>query len=405
MSEYTNKVITVDGTSFRTDKTLAELVVIAKDKGIDINTFKDYKAARFNKDETGFAEADFGEIVCGTIRVLGEWLRANTSKGQSFISDNYTMSYAPSSPTGNSPEGAALYVEKALADKIMGDAVKLGRPSKRQKFSDFVANGGTLEGDEKIAFSITRGGDTNRLTLCSVNGDEKTSTPGVYLGHRCGKDLHTQAWFVADGWTGETASFIQAANGVTSRSTDTVWLEDVHALELYEDYLPLSELDDDEIDAMLESIGVGQDFTLYFGSRDGEKTAASVSFDSDALRNDYSATIDYNAERAECALAALVLSLQGSDVTKAARANVWIDAETVKNHLPEFYHNNSVSDIEAGSIIATPDARILRVVEVTEKFIIGQHPAGHGETVALPITEGVEYMVVDPAVVGAILGK
>lgn len=405
MSEYTNKVITVNGTSFRTDKTLAELVAIAKDKGIDVNTFKDYKAARFNEAETGFAKADLGEDVSGTIEVAGGVLRAYTSKGQGFIDSDHAMSYGPSSPTGNSPEDAALYVEKALADKIMGDAVLLGRPTKRQKLTDFVANGGTLEGDEKIAFSITRDGDMNRLTLCSMGDNEKTSTSGVYLGYRCGKDLYTKAWFVADGATGETASFIQARDGATTISSDTVWLEDAHATELYEDYLPLSELDDDDIKAMLESIGVGEDFTLYFGSRDGEKTAASVSFDSDAPRNRYATPLDFTGGRSERSLAALVLNLRGSAMAKAVRASVWIDAETVKNHLPEFYHGNSVSGIEVGSIIATPDARILRVVEVTEKFIIGQHPAGHGETVALPITEGVEYMVVDPAVVGAILGK
>ena len=405
MSEYTNKVITIDGTSFRTDKTLAELVAIAEDKGIAINTFKDYKAARFNKDETGFAVADLDEVVCGTIGVLGKQLRAHTPKSQSFINSDYTMSYGPSSPTGNSPEGAALYVEKALADKIMGDGVKLGRASKRQKFSDFVANGGTLEGDEKIAFSITRDGDMNRLTLRTIGDDEKTSTPGVYLGYRSGQDLRTRSWFVADGVTGETASHVLALDDVTTNSSDTVWLEDIKGDAPYEDYLPLSELDDDEIKAMLESIGVGKDFTLYFGSRDGEKTAASVSFDSDAPRNRYATPLDFAGGRSERSLAALVLNLRGSAMAKAVRANVWIDAETVKNHLPEFYHDNSVSGIEVGGIIATPDARILRVVEVTEKFIIGQHPAGHGETVALPITEGVEYKVVDPAAAEAILGK
>ena len=405
MSEYNSKVITIGDTSFRTDKTLAELVALAKDKGIDVNTFKDYKAARFNEAETGFAKADLGEIVCGAIGGVGERLRAHTSKGQSFISNDYTMNYGPSSATGNSPKGAALYVEKALADKIMGDGVKLGRVSKRQKFSDFVANGGILEGEGKIAFSITRGGDMNRLILRNIVDDEVTSTPGVYLGYRCGKDLHTSAWYVAAGGTGETSPYVLVLGGVSTTSTDTVWLEDCHTVDFYEDYLPLSVLDDDEIKAMLESIGVGREFTLYFGSRDGEKTAASVSFDSDAPRSNYAVHLDYNGEHAERALATLALSLQGSDVNKAVRANVWIDAETVKNHLPEFYHDNSASGIEVGSIIATPDARILRVVEVTEKFIIGQHPAGHGEAVALPITEGVEYKVVDPAAAEAILGK
>lgn len=405
MSEYNNKVITVNGTSFRTDKTLAELVAIAKDKGIDVNTFKDYKAARFNEAETGFAKADLGEDVCGTIEVADGALRAYTSKGQGFIDSDHTVSYGPSDSSGNSPRGAALYAEKALVDKIMGDAVLLGRPSKRQKLTDFLANGGILPLGEKIAFSITRGGDMNRLTFDAIAEEEVTSIPGVYLGHREGNDLHTQAWYIADGLTGETAFAIKALDGTLSGSSDTVWLEDACATGVYEGYLPLSELTDDEIKAMLGSIGTYTDFALHIGSRDGDKVEATVRFDEDADGNKFAITPDFRGERSVLALAALVLNLDGNNVTKAARAGVWIDAETVKNHLPEFYHDNSASGIEVGSIIATPDARILRVVEVTEKFIIGQHPAGHGETVALPITEGVEYKVVDPAAAEAILGK
>lgn len=405
MSEYNNKVITIDGTSFRTDKTLAELVAIAKDKGIDINTFKDYKAARFSTTETGFATADLEEDVRGTIEVVDGGLRAYTSKGQGFIDSDHTMSYGPSDRRGNSPRGAALYAEKALVDKIMGGLVLLGRPSKRQKLTDFLAGGGKLPMGASIAFSITRGGDMNRLTLDSINEEEVTSTPGVYLGHCDGNDLHTQTWYIADGLTGGTAYAIKALDGTLSSSSDTVWLEDVHATGVYEDYLPLSELTDDEINAMLESIGAHTDFKLYVGSHDGDKTEVTVSFDEDAARNSFSRVVDIMGSQSARALAALVLNLGGNDVTKVVRASAWIDAETVKNHLPEFYNDGGTSGIEVGSIIATPDARILRVVEVTEKFIIGQHPAGHGETVALPITEGVEYKVVDPAAVEAILGK
>lgn len=405
MSEYNNKVITVNGTSFRTDKTLAELVAIAKDKGIDVNTFKDYKAARFNEAETGFAKADLGEDVCGTIEVADGALRAYTSKVQSFINDDYAMSYDPSSPTGNSRLGAALYAEKALVDKIVGSLVLLGRPSKRQKLTDFLAGGGKLPMGEKIAFSITRGGDMNRLTFDAIAEEEVTSIPGVYLGYREGNDLHTQAWYIADGLNGGTAFAIKALDGTLSGSSDTVWLEDGHATGIYEDYLPLSELTDDEINAMLGSIGTHTDFKLYVGPHDGDKAEVTVSFDEDAARNSFSRVVDIMGTQFARALAALVLNIDGNDVTKVVRASAWVDAETVKNHLPEFYHDNNTSGIEVGSIIATPDARILRVVEVTEKFIIGQHPAGHGETVALPITEGVEYKVVDPAAAEAILGK
>lgn len=81
---------------------------------------------------------------------------------------------------------------------------------------------------------------------------------------------------------------------------------------------------------------------------------------------------------------------------------IWIDADTVKRYAPDYYSVPG-GDFAEGALIATPDARILRVVEVTDKFIIAQHPAGHGETIALPITEGVEYKRVDEEVASAIL--
>lgn len=232
MSEYTQKVITIDGISYRTDVTLVDVVEAAEDLKEGLDALEGYKVARFNKAGTAYATADMGEEVCGYLTHQDSELTARTSEGQQFIGAKYTMHLWPSSPKGNSRHRAHLYVEKSLADRLIPPAPTLGRAFEPMKITDYLAAGYTLKDGERYKFSLRH----KRGFLEEISGvreSERTETKGIYWGTVRGRTLlvysRADYWSIADIATGKTYGFVglEGAFGYSSDSLHETWIEGV----------------------------------------------------------------------------------------------------------------------------------------------------------------------------------
>lgn len=232
MSEYSQKVITIDGISYRTDVTLVDVVEAAEDLKEGLDALENCRVARFNKAGTAYATADLGEEVCGYLTHQDSELTAHTSKGQQFIGVKYAMRLWPSSIEGNSPPCAHLYVEKSLADRLIPPAPTLGRAFGPMKITDYLAAGYTLKDGERYKFSLRRKYGS-REEISGVRESGHTETRGVYWGTmRRGTlvvYLRGGHWNVANATTGKTCSSIglKGASGCSSGSLHETWIEGV----------------------------------------------------------------------------------------------------------------------------------------------------------------------------------
>lgn len=229
---------------------------------------------------------------------------------------------------------------------------------------------------------------------------EKVAMEGnFYNAHVQGTNLCIGGWYIA------------RANGLTHISIDTeggpsdvdwtIVLMPRSGDINYSTHMPLSEMTLEDVCKFLKAVGAMTDIQFYLGTKVDNLVVKPLSYDCDAPGNNFKNRGDWYGDIVT--KGAITLALHDESTLKNFGRGIWIDADTVNRYAPAYYHGVTGGDFAEGELIATPDARILRVVEVTEKFIITQHPAGHGETIALPITKGVEYKRVNEEVARAIL--
>ncbi|NBK24449.1 MAG: hypothetical protein EOM68_20770 [Spirochaetia bacterium] len=403
MSEYTQKVITIGGTSYRTDVTLADVAKAAEGLEDGLDALENCRVARFNEDGTAYATADLGEEVCGYLTHQDSELTARTSRGQQFIGKNYTMHVWPSSTEGNSPHRANLYVEKSVADRLFPPTPILGRAIEPMKLADYLAAGNTLEDGKRYKFSL-RHKVGFREEISGVRESERTETKGVYWGTVSGRVLlvysRVDFWSIANTVTGETYGFIglEGTSGHSSSTLHETWIEGVDLEEAYEEYLPLSALTREELKALGNSITPGTILPLYVDLESGGKAKVSVVFDEDAPGNGFRRQMDF-AGHGYPSIVGMAALCRDHILFNTFRKSIYLDAKTVKEYLPSLYHEaKSPEPLEVGNLVLTPQGETLEIVEMTESFIIAKGYAVKDEparALALPISQAETLKVLD----------
>lgn len=405
MSEYTQKVITIGGVSYRTDVTLADVAKVAEGLKDGLDALENCMVARFNKAGTAYATADLGEEVCGYLVHRDSELKARTSEGQQFIGRNNTMHIWPSSDGGNSPHRAHLYVEKSLADRLIPPTPALGRAFGPMKITDYLAAGYTLKDGERYKFSL-RHKRGFREEISGVRESERTETKGIYWGTVRGRTLlvHSRAdhWSIANTATGKTCGFIglEGAFGYSSGSLHETWIEGGEMEESYEEYLPLSALTYEELKTLGNSIAPETSFPLYVDLEGGGKAKVGVVFDEDAPGNGFRCPEDF-AGRGYPSIVGMAALCRDHTLFNTFRKSIYLDAKTVKEYLPSLYHETKAPEpIKVGNVALTPQGETLEIVELTESFIIAKGYAVKGESaraLALPISQAETLKVLGTA--------
>lgn len=405
MSEYSQKVITIDGISYRTDVTLVDVVEVAEGLKEGLDALENCRVARFNKAGTAYATADMGEEVCGYLTHQDSELTARTSKGQQFIGTKYTMHLWPSSAEGNSPHRAHLYVEKSLADRLIPPTPIMGRAIGPMKLTEYLAAGNTLEDGKRYKFSL-RHKRGFREEISGVRESERTETKGIYWGTVRGRTLlvysRADYWSIANTVTGKTYGFIglEGTFGYSSSNLHETWIEGVNLGEACEEYLPLSALTHEELKTLGNSIAPEISFPLYVDLERGGKAKVSVVFDEDAPGNGFRCQEDF-AGRGYPSIVGMAALCRDHTLFNTLRKSIYLDAKTVKEYLPSLYHEaKSPEPLKVGNLVLTPQGETLEVIEMTESFIIAKGYAVKDESahaLALPISQAETLKVLGTA--------
>lgn len=403
MSEYTQKVITIGGVSYRTDVTLADVAKAAEGLENGLDALENCMVARFSEAGTAYATADLGEEVCGYLTHQNSELTARTSRGQQFIGANYTMHIWPSSAAGNSRHRANLYVEKSVADRLFPPTPIMGRAIGPMRLTDYLAAGNTLEDGKRYKFSL-RHKLGWREEISGVRESERTETERVYWGTVRGRTLlvysRVDYWSIANTVTGETYGFI-GLEGTSDHSSSTLhetWIEGGEVEEIHEDYLPLSVLTHEELKTLGNSIAPETSFPLYVDLESGGKAKVSVVFDEDAPGNGFRCQEDF-AGRGYPSIVGMAALCRDHTLLNTFRKSIYLDAKTVKEYLPSLYHEaKSPEPLKVGNLVLTPQGETLEVIEMTESFIIAKGYAVEDESaraLALPISQAETLKVLD----------
>lgn len=402
MTTIQNTTVTYDGErfTFNTATTLREEVDMLRRQGANnIDTLKGFKVAYIKDGELGVDDCGFRTI--GTLEIdsdgdldyttaLGGGQRGNIdSSGRVRGSNSHSRTY---------PTGSDFYIEASY----FTTKPQLGK-AKKVTVKQAMAGGESLaQIADKYYVGVARPDSLEPLKLgnCGRSDDHEAPVEGhFYIAHYKSYTLSIGNWHIAY-HQGETASFIGTSDGDSSPAWNVVLLPKVVETG-YTTHMPLSEMTFEDVRKFLDAIGAGTAIRFYLGTEVDNLVAKPSGYDSDAPGNQFKTTIDWFGDTV--AKRAITLALDDESTLKNFGRGIWIDAETVKRYAPDYYHSATGGGFAEGELIVTPDARILRVVEATEKLITAQHPAGHGETVALPITEGVEYKRIDEEVAKAIL--
>lgn len=401
MTAIQNTTVTYNGErfTFNTATTLSEeMARLRRQGGNVVGALKGFKVAYIKDGELGVDDCDHRTI--GTLDVdsdgdldyttaLGDGQRGNIdSSGRVRRRNSHYITY---------PTDSDFYVEASYfaAKPHLGKVQKI-------TVEQAIANGESLsEIAEKYYVGVARPGSLEPLKLSNRGNSNDCEAPvegHFYTARHSGPNLRIGDWYIAD-HDGHTASSIDTSGGSSSTSWNVVLLPKGGEAG-YTTHLPLSEMTLEDVRKFLNAVGVGTEIQFYLGTKPGNLVARPLSYDPDAPGNRFKSANDWRGYTG--ATKAIASVLNDEFTLKTFGTCIWIDADTVKRYAPDYYSVPG-GDFAEGALIATPDARILRVVEVTDKFIIAQHPAGHGETIALPITEGVEYKRVDEEVASAIL--
>lgn len=384
--------------TFNTATTLREELAKLRGKGADvIETLKDFKVAYIKGGELGRDDCNYDTI--GTLGSRDGELDFTTGLGsgqRGNIDSSGQVAYR-NSRRGSFPSGSDLYIE---ASYFTGKP-QLGR-AKTTTLTEALAQGVSPEKIVEDYYLGVAKPDSLKTLNIENRGDPDEKKVSIE-GHFYNAELRNSGfrigdWYIANR-SGVTAGAISTSEG-SSKDNWTVVLSPKNGETDFTTHMPLSEMTLEDVRAFLGAIGTDTDAKFYLGCNEQHLTMEELHYDHDAPRRNFVENGDWYGDYTT--KKALTLAITNESTLETFGQHVWIDAETVKQYAPSYYSLPGGNFAE-GALIATPDARILRVIEVTEKFIIAQHPAGHGETVALPITEGVEYKRVDEAVAASIL--
>lgn len=384
--------------TFNTATTLREELVKLRAKGADvIETLKGFKVAYIKDGKLGRDDCEYDTIGTFDSRngqldftnALGDGQRGNIDSGGQVAYRN--------SQHDSFPAGSDLYIE---ASYFTGKP-QLGRV-KPITLTRALADGADIEKiveDYYVGVAKPASLETLELENRGDSGDKKVAMDGhFYEAYFRAGNIRIGEWFIANR-QGVTADSIRTSGG-SSKADWTVVLFPKEGGTDFTTHMPLAEMTLEDAREFLKAIGTETNVKFYLGRNEHHLTVEELHYDHDAPRHKFVQNGDWYGDYTT--KKALTLAITNESTLETFGQFVWIDAETVKQYAPSYYSLPG-GDFTEGALIATPDARILRVIEVTDKFIIAQHPAGHGETITLPITEGVEYKRVDEAVAASIL--
>lgn len=398
----TTKTVTVthrgERYAFNTATTLREELAKLRSKDASvIDALSGFKVAYIKDGKLGCDDCEYDTI--GTLEPRGGELDFTTALGdgqRGNIDSDGQVTYR-NSRRGSFPSGSDLYIE---ASYFTGKH-QLGRV-KPITLTEVLAEGATPEEvveDYYVGVAKPNSLETLNIENRGDSDGKKVAVHGHFYEARFdASDIRIGEWFIANRH-GVTAGSIQTSGG-NSKADWTVVLLPKGGGTDFTTHLPLSEMTLEGAREFLKAIGTETNVKFYLGRNELHLIAKELHYDHDAPRRNFVENGDWYGDYTT--KKALTLALTNESTLETFGQFVWIDAETVKRYAPSYYSLPG-GDFAEGALIATPDARILRVIEVTDKFIIAQHPAGHGETIALPITEGVEYKRVDEAVAASIL--